>query len=119
MATHEYRGQRQQSPEASDGAALVQACTQGAQAALAGNGAVQQELMRFWSTRMNRNMETLRDICRCRDLAAVQKAQADWYQNTAQDYFEEYARLTGLAVDLWRRNARPLEDCLMPIQRPD
>lgn len=119
MATQENRGRRPD-PESRtlDEETLWRCWMGGCRSCLAATTAFEQEMLRFWAARLQRDLATGAALWQARDPQTIAKLQSEWAATAMQDYAEQYARLIGLAFDLWRTNAQPFAGLMPTCSEP-
>jgi hypothetical protein len=94
---------------AANGAAMeifAQAC----QAYATGVATLNGELMGFVNTRLNRDIELSRALCRCANWSDAINLQQDWAQQATREYLAEAGRITDLASRVAQGSWQPVYD---------
>jgi hypothetical protein len=94
---------------AANGAAMeifAQAC----QAYATGVATLNGELMGFVNTRLNRDIELSRALCRCANWSDAINLQQDWAQQATREYLAEAGRITDLASRVAQESWQPVYD---------
>lgn len=60
----------------------------------------QQEVLRFWGSRLQWDGQVSAAFAKCRTLGEFAEVQQDWAMSTARDYFEELTRLAQVGANL-------------------
>ena len=93
----------------SNGDVGVKAVMEANRAFLDGMAAMSEEIGRFVGNRLQEDMGASQSLMACKTPEQAMSVQLAFAQTATQQYFEEAGRLMALAMDIARKNCRPLD----------
>lgn len=88
-----------------------------------GASALNGEMVKFLSTRLNHDAEFGQSLAKCRNWNEAAELQQDWVQTATQEYFAEAGKLFELAskmtFDSWKPLQEQTDKALAEINKPE